>query len=287
MAVHHRSGPFAPQRSDDVTIIRPSGRWVSLGLDELWQRRELLCFLIWRDLKVRYKQTALGAAWAIIQPLFTMVVFSIFFGYLGHIPSDGVPYPVFAYTALVPWTYFANALAHASNSLVEHERTITKIYFPRLMLPLASVVAGLVDFAIAFVVLMGMMVFYGIVPTVAIVWVPLLILLATMTAFAVSLWLAAANVRYRDVRYALPFLIQFWMFATPVVYPSSLLPDNWRTVYALNPMVGVIEGFRWALLGGVDAPSLVLAASCAAVTGVLLTGMYWFRRVEQTFADIV
>jgi lipopolysaccharide transport system permease protein len=270
-----------------VTLIRPARGWVALRLRELWDYRELLYFLTWRDVKVRYKQTAIGAAWAVIQPFFTMVVFSVFFGNLARMPSDGIPYPIFAYSALVPWTYFANALTQASNSVVQHEHVITKIYFPRLVLPLASVLGGLLDFAIALTVLLGMMLFYGIVPTTAIWTLPLFVLLAVATALGVGLWMSALNVQYRDVRYAVPFLIQFWLFATPIAYPSSLVPQRWRALYGLNPMAGVVEGFRWVLLGQAQAPGPLLAVSAAMVALLLLTGLYYFRRMERTFADVV
>jgi lipopolysaccharide transport system permease protein len=281
-----------PKKLEDLpdsheTIIRPPRGWVSLELRDLWEYRELMFFFIWRDIKVRYKQTALGATWAIIQPFFTMVVFSIFFGWLARIPSDGVPYPVFAYTALVPWTYFANALAQASNSLVEHERMITKVYFPRLLIPMAPVLAGLVDFVIAFGILIAIMLWYGLVPASAIWTVPLFVLMAATTALSVSLWLAALNVQYRDVRYVVPFLIQFWLFATPIAYPSSLIPEQWRPLYGLNPMAGVVEGFRWALLGQAEAPNALLLVSVLTVVVVLIGGMYYFRRMEETFADVV
>lgn len=270
-----------------ITIIRPSRGWVRLDLRELWGYRELLYFFVWRDLKVRYKQTVLGAAWAIIQPLFTMVVFSVFFGRLAQIPSDGIPYPIFAYAALVPWMYFANALSSATNTMVEHQRVITKVYFPRVILPISAVLSGLVDFTIAFIVLVGMMLFYGIVPTMAIWTVPLFVLLAMITALGVGLWLSALNVEYRDVRYAIPFLIQFWLFATPIAYPSSLVPERWRVLYGLNPMAGVVEGFRWALLGKEQGPGPMLAVSVAAVILLLIGGLFYFRRMEKTFADVV
>jgi len=281
-----------PKKLEDLpdsheTIIRPPRGWVSLELRDLWEYRELMFFFIWRDIKVRYKQTALGATWAIIQPFFTMVVFSIFFGWLARIPSDGVPYPVFAYTALVPWTYFANALAQASNSLVEHERMITKVYFPRLLIPMAPVLAGLVDFVIAFSILIAIMLWYGLAPASTIWTVPLFVLMAAITALSVSLWLAALNVQYRDVRYVVPFLIQFWLFATPIAYPSSLIPEQWRPLYGLNPMAGVVEGFRWALLGQAEAPNALLLVSVLTVVVVLIGGMYYFRRMEETFADVV
>ncbi|SRR6266511_5124895 len=270
-----------------VTILRPSRGWVPLNLREMWEYRELLYFLAWRDIKVRYKQTVLGAAWAIIQPFFTMVVFSIFFGELAGIPSGGVPYPIFAYSALVPWMYFANALTQASNSLVGQEHMITKVYFPRLIIPMASVLAGLVDFAISFAVLVGMMLFYGIMPMAAIWTLPLFILLATATALGVGVWLSALNVQYRDVRYVVHFLVQFWLFATPIAYPSSLVPERWRAIYGLNPMAGVVEGFRWALLGQAQAPGPLLVVSVLTVIGVLTSGLYFFRRMEETFADVV
>ena len=270
-----------------LITIGPSTGWPSLRLREIWEYRELLYFLIWRDIKVRYKQTALGAAWAVIQPFFTMVVFSVFFGRLARIPSEGVPYPVFAYCALVPWSYFANALTMGSNSLVDHGRLISKVYFPRLLVPAASVVAGLLDLAISFTVLLAMLVVYGITPTFALLTLPLFVLLATLTAFAVSLWLSALNVQYRDIRYTLPFLVQFWLFATPVAYPSTLVDERWRALYGLNPMAGVVEGFRWALLGRPSAPGPMILVSAATVLAVLVGGLFYFRRMEKSFADVV
>ena len=270
-----------------VTVIRPSKGWCKLDLRELWEYRELLYFFIWRDIKVRYKQTAIGAAWAVIQPFFTMVVFSLFFGKLAKIPSGGIPYPIFYYSALVPWMYFAGALQNATNTVVEHQRVITKVYFPRVILPIAASLSGLLDFGIAFVVLLGMMLFYGIVPTLAIFTLPLFTLLATLTALGVGLWLSALNALYRDVRYAVPFLVQFWLFASPVAYPSSLVPEHWRAVYGLNPMAGVIEGFRWALLGSGQAPGIMLTVSTGAVLLILAGGLFYFRHIEATVADIV
>ncbi len=270
-----------------VVVIRPPKGWAPLDLRELWKYRELLYFLIWRDIKVRYKQTVLGAAWAIIQPFFTMVVFSLFFGWLAKMPSEGIPYPIFTYSALVPWMYFANALAQSSNSLVLNEKMITKVYFPRLVIPISATLAGMVDLAIAFVVLVGMILFYGIIPTRAIWTLPFFVLMATSTALGVGLWLSALNVQYRDVRYAIPFLIQFWLFATPIAYPSSLLPERWRAVYGLNPMAGVVEGFRWALLGRGQAPGLLLIVSVLTAVGLLASGLYYFRRMEDTFSDVV
>ncbi len=270
-----------------VSEIAPSRGWVALKLRELWAYRELLYFLVWRDIKVRYKQTVLGAAWAIIQPFFTMVVFSLFFGSLAKMPSDGIPYPIFAYTALVPWTFFANGLTQASNSLVGNSGLIKKVYFPRLAIPIAGVLSNLVDFALAFVVLLFMMIYFKLWPTAAILWLPLLLLLAFVTALGVGLWFSALNVEFRDVRYVVPFLTQFWMFATPVAYPSSLLHEPWRTLYGLNPMAGVVEGFRWALLGNVAAPGPLIWASAAAALVILVSGAFYFRRMERTFADVV
>lgn len=270
-----------------ILKIRPAQGWTSLSLGEVWAYRELLYFLTWRDIKVRYKQTVLGAAWAILQPLFMMVVFTLFFGRLAKIPSDGIPYPVFAFCALLPWQLFAHALAESSNSLVSNERLLTKVYFPRLVIPLSAVFAGLVDFAIAFIVLIGLMAYFRIVPTWAVVTLPFFILLAVLTALGGGLWLSALNVKYRDVRYVIGFLTQFWLIATPVAYPSSLVPARWRALYGLNPMAGVVEGFRWALLGKTEAPGALLGVSVAVVLLTLIGGLYYFRRMEQTFADIV
>jgi lipopolysaccharide transport system permease protein len=270
-----------------VLRIQASHGWTSLGLRELWAYRELLYFLTWRDVKVRYKQTALGAAWAIIQPFFTMVVFSLFFGRLARMPSDGIPYPIFSYAALVPWTFFANALGGATNSLVGSSHLIKKVYFPRLAIPLATVLSEALDFTIAFAVLLVMMLYFRVTPTVHVVWLPLFLLLALTTSLGVGLWLSALNVQFRDVRYVVPFITQFWMFATPIAYPSSLLPERWRTVYALNPMVGVVEGFRWALLGTNTAPGPMIAVSSVAAIGILVSGAFYFRRMEKQFADVV
>ena len=271
----------------NVLILQPSKGFLRLDLKALWEYRELLYFLVWRDIKVRYKQTALGAAWAILQPVMTMVVFSIFFGRLAKVPSDGVPYPIFAYVALLPWQLFAFALSESSNSLVASQNLITKVYFPRLVIPISSVLAGLVDFAIAFVILLAMMLYYGIVPTAAMALLPLFLLFAVVTALSVGLWLSALNVKYRDVRYTIPFLTQFWMFATPVAYPSSLVPAKWRALYGLNPMAGVVEGFRWALLGKSHAPGPLLLVSIVAVVVLLFGGLRYFKKTESTFADVV
>ena len=275
--------------SDDapVTVLKPSKGWVALNIGELWEYRELLYFLTWRDIKVRYKQTVLGAAWAIIQPVSTMVVFSLFFGKLARIPSDGIPYPIFAYAALVPWSFFANGLNQSSNSVVGSANLIQKVYFPRLVVPISGVISGVLDFVLAFMVLLAMMLIYGIVPTLNILFLPLLVLLSLATALGVGLWLSALNVQFRDVRYTVPFLTQFWLFATPIAYPSSLLSEPWRTLYGINPMVGVVEGFRWALLGTDTAPGpIIIVSSCAAMLA-LITGAFYFRRMERTFADVV
>lgn len=269
-----------------VTVIRPSRGWASLNLRELWAHRELLYFLIWRDVKVRYKQTLLGAAWAVLQPVATMVVFSLFFGRLAGVPSEGIPYPVFTLAGLVPWTFFSQGLTQAANSLVGNQSLITKVYFPRLAIPAASVLSGLVDFALAFLILLGIMLGYGIVPSARALWILPLLVLAFVTALGVGLWLSALNVQFRDVRYVLPFLAQIWLLATPIAYPSSLLSEPWRTVYGLNPMAGVVEGFRWALLG-TAAPGPILAASALAALALLASGALYFRRMERTFADVV
>ena len=282
-------------QQEEIIRLQPSRGWTALNLHEVWRYRELVYFLIWRDIKVRYKQTALGAAWAIIQPFFTMVVFTIFFGKLAGVPSDGVPYPIFSYTGLLPWGLFAKALSDAGRSMVANRSMITKVYFPRLVIPIASVLSGLVDFAIGSVVLIGMIIYYNhipipsaqITPTAAIITLPFFILLALITALGVGLWLSALNVKYRDINYVIPFLTQFWLFITPIAYPSSIVPEQWRWLYALNPMTGVVEGFRWALLGVETAPGLMLAVSSTVSILTLISGMFYFRRMERTFADIV
>ena len=267
--------------------IEPSRGIVSLKLGELWAYRELLYFLIWRDVKVRYKQTALGVAWAVIQPVMTMVVFSVFFGKLAKMPSDGVPYPIFAFAALVPWTLFANGLTMGTNSLVGSSHLIKKVYFPRLIIPTATVLAGVVDFLVALAVLILLMASYGIPPTVNTLWLPPLLILTVISSLGVSLWLSALNVGYRDIKYVVPFLTQIWMFATPIAYPSSLVPAAWQTLHGLNPMVGVVEGFRWALLGTDTKPGIMITVSTVAALLLLLSGAFYFRRMEKTFADIV
>jgi len=277
----------ATQRGDvPVFDIRPSQGFVALNLRELWEYRELLYILVWRDIMVRYKQTAIGAAWVVIQPVCAMLVFSLFFGKLAGIPSEGVPYPVFVYSALLLWQFFSKALTEASTSLVMNERVITKVYFPRLLVPTAVVLGGLLDFGVASVVLLGLLAFYGIAPSWAMLTAPVFLLFAVLTALGVAFWLSALDVEYRDVRYTLPFLTQLWLFATPVVYPSSLVPQRWRALYGLNPMVGMIEGFRAALVGGASSPDpRMLATSALAVVAIFLSGVVYFRRVERTLAD--
>ena len=274
-------------RADAVTRISPFRGWVSLKIDEIWAFRELLYFLAWRDVKVRYKQTLLGAAWAIIQPFSAMIIFSLFFGKLAKVPSDGIPYPIFAYTALVPWVFFANGLSQSSNSLVGNATLITKVYFPRPIVPLSCIFSGILDFALSFLVLLGMMLFYRMPFTGRVLWVPFLLVLAVAAALGAGLWLSALNVQFRDVRYAVPFFVQAWMFASPIAYPSSLLNEPWRTVYGLNPMAGVVEGFRWALLGTETAPLGVILASGLASLAILAGGVFYFRNMEESFADII
>lgn len=288
MIVADSSETAPPRTAETFAVLRiePSRGWVALRVKELWEYRELLYFLVWRDIKVRYKQTALGAAWAVLQPVLTMLVFTVFFGRLAKVPSDGIPYPVFVYTALLPWQLFAFALTESANSLVGNQNLIKKVYFPRLVVPLGSVLAGLVDFGIAFLVLLALMLYYGIVPSFAILVLPLFLLLAVATALSVGLWLSALNVQFRDVRYTIPFLSQFWMFATPVAYPSRLVPERWRPWYGLNPMAGVVEGFRWALLGKSGSPGPLLWVSGLVVVLLLIGGLAYFRRMESTFADV-
>jgi lipopolysaccharide transport system permease protein len=283
----------APAVERPVFIIRPSRGWMSLGLAEIWAYRELLYFLVWRDIKVRYKQTALGAAWAVLQPLMTMIVFTVFFGKLANVGSDGLPYPLFSYAGLLPWTFFAQGLSMSSDSLVGQSALIKRVYFPRLVIPASSVLAGTVDFSIAFVILLGMMVGYHVHPTAAIVFLPLFLLLALATSLGVGVWLSALNVEYRDVKYVVPFVIQIWLFVTPVIYPSAKV-TKWLAahglpgwLYGLNPMTGVVEGFRWALFGVGARPGPVVAASAAMSLGMLVAGAYYFRRMERTFADVV
>ena len=268
-----------------VLLITPPGGWWALPFGELWEYRELVYFFIWRDIKVRYKQTAIGALWAVIQPLATMLLFTLVFGRFAKIPSDGLPYPVFYYAALLPWNYFSAALQSASNIVVENQHILTKVYFPRLTLPLFSVCTGLVDFAISLAIFAGLLAYYRIPPTWHVLWFPAFLLMAMATALGVGLWLAALNALYRDVKHVMPFLIQFWMFASPVVYSTSVVPAKWRALYGLNPMTGVIEGFRWSLAGKGEAPGMMFAISAAIVVAIFIGGLAFFQRMETTIAD--
>ncbi|MEE9188494.1 MAG: ABC transporter permease [Anaerolineales bacterium] len=275
------------QHDEEIIFIKPTKGWGSLNLRELWLYRELIYFLTWRDLKVRYKQTVLGAGWAILQPVLSMIVFSIFFGSLLNVPSEGVPYPIFSYAALLPWGVFAKALNDTGRSLVSNRAMLTKIYFPRMVIPLASVFSSLADFLIAFIVMLGLMLYYRIAPTSNIWTLPLFLLLSVITALGVGLWLSAMNVLYRDIGYMIPYITQLWFYLTPIVYSSSEVPEEWRIFYALNPMVGVVEGFRWALLGTADAPDAIIAVSATISLVIFISGMFYFRRMERTFADMV
>jgi homopolymeric O-antigen transport system permease protein len=276
-----------PESAQHVFHIGPTSGWRSLKLGEVWHARELLYFLTLSSIKVRYKQTLLGASWAVIQPFFTMVVFSLFFGKLAKMPSDGIPYPVFSFAALVPWTFFANGLTQSSNSLVGSANLITKVYFPRLAVPIATILSGAVDFVLALVVLAVLMASYHVAPSAHVVWLPVFMLLAVIASLGTGLWLSAMNVQFRDVRYTVPFLTQFWLFATPIAYPSSLLHQPWRTLFGLNPMVGAVEGFRWAAFGHAPAPVAVVVMSFGSALVILVSGALYFRRMERVFADIV
>jgi lipopolysaccharide transport system permease protein len=279
--------PQTQTNNTPVIYLRPSKGWLSIDFKELWRYRELIFFLTWRDIKVRYKQAVLGIAWAILQPLLTMLIFTVIFGILLKTPSQNIPYPLFSLTALLPWTLFATALQRSSVSLVGNANLITKIYFPRLAIPLSSVIAALVDFLVSFVVLLGVMIYYHYWPGWNIFWLPLLVLLALLTALSVGLWLSALNVQYRDIQHMVPFIIQVWLYASPIVYPIETIPEGiWRWLYGLNPMVGVIQGFRWALVGG-DPPDATMLISVGMVLVLLVSGLFYFRRMEKTFADIV
>ena len=268
-------------------IIRPSQEWLPLSLSSVWEYRDLLYFLVWRDIKVRYKQTFLGILWAVLQPALMTLAFFVFFGRLAGVPSEGIPYPVFAFSGILPWQLFAFALAESSNSLVSNERLVTKVYFPRVIIPLASVLAGLVDFLVGFLVLLAMMLFWGIAPSVDAWTLPFFVFLVLAAALGVGFWFAALNVQYRDVRYTLPFIIQFWLFLSPVVYPTSLVPEPWRILYGVNPMVGAIEGLRWALLGQRGGLGLELVSSILTTAFLFLGGLCYFRRIERSFADVI
>jgi lipopolysaccharide transport system permease protein len=281
------AGATVPPPSDHRVVIRPSRGWVAINFREIWAYRELLYFLTWRDIKVRYKQTALGATWALLQPVATMLVFSIFFGRLAKMPSEGIPYPLFALSGLIPWQLFSYALTQSSNSVVANKNLVSKVYFPRLIVPLAAVLSGLVDFAIAFSALIVVMLYYGFTPGLAIVAIPFAIMLTVLTALAVGLWLSALNVRYRDVQYTIPFLTQFWMFVTPIAYPASIVPEQFRLLYGINPMSGVVECFRWALFGRTGVSSSLILISTVVVLATFAGGMAYYRKVERTFADLV
>jgi lipopolysaccharide transport system permease protein len=276
-------------KHEPATIyIKPSKGLSALNLRDLWVYRELVYFMVWRDIKVRYKQTMFGMAWAVIQPVMTMLVFTFLFGTVAKLPTDGIPYPIFSYTALLPWGLFVNALNQGSRSLVAHNNMVTKIYFPRLILPMASVFAGIVDFAIAFVILVFLLFYYQVTPAWHLLWtLPLFLLLAVVTALGVALWLSAINVQYRDVNQALPFLTQFWLFATPVAYSSSVISEKWQLLYSLNPMAGVVNGFRWALLGSGNGPDAALWVSVGISVLILVSGLFYFRSMERTFADTI
>jgi lipopolysaccharide transport system permease protein len=286
MTIQHQSVLKDPTEIP-LVVFEPSKGWTSLKLQELWEYRELLYFLTWRDVKVRYKQAALGVAWTIIQPLMAMVIFSLIFGQLARLPSEGIPYPIFSYAALLPWQLFSGALTRAGTSLVGNANLLTKVYFPRLIIPLSAITAGLVDFAISFLVLLGLMFYYAIIPTWTILLLPFLVLFAVLTALGVGLWLSALNVQYRDVQHMIPFLVQFWMFASPVAYSAGLIPKGlWRIVYGLNPMAGVIHGFRWVLLNS-KPPDELMIVSVIMVVMLLISGLFYFKRMEKMFADIV
>jgi len=276
----------AAYRNAPSIVVEATRSW-DLNFREIWDYRDLLFFLAWRDISIRYKQTVLGASWAVIQPFLTMILFTIFFGKLAAVPSEGVPYPVFTFAALLPWQYFSTTLGNVANSLVNNSNLLSKVYFPRLLIPISSLLPPAVDFVIAFLVLLGMMIFYHLSPTSNVVWLPVFMLLALVTTLGAGLWLAALNVKYRDVRYIVPVMVQFGMFVSPVAYPSSLVPAPWRTLYALNPMAGVIEGFRWALLGTDTAPGPLVAVSAVAALILLVSGLFYFRRTEKTFADVI
>ena len=282
------TGTLDQKRKSNVVLIKPSKGWVGLRLHDLWAYRELIYFLTWRDIKVRYKQSVLGILWAILKPFMAMVVFTIFFGNFAKIPSDGIPYPIFSYTATLPWELFATALSVASRSMVANSNMISKIYFPRMIVPLASVMSSVVDFFIGFIILIGMMIYYGFTPTLATLWLPLLILLALITALGVGFWTSALMVRYRDMGYIMPFISNLWMYLTPVVYSSTMIPEKWRLIYFLNPMTGVVEGFRYALLGSARSGSvgMILLSAVIAII-ILITGMFYFRRMEKQFADMI
>jgi lipopolysaccharide transport system permease protein len=269
------------------TVIRPASPWPSINFRELWDYRELLLILSWRDVSVRYKQSAVGIGWAILQPLLMMIIFTIVFGKFAKLPSEGVPYPIYTFCALLPWNYFARSLTDSSSSLVGSSHLVTKVYFPRLVLPLSKIFAGLIDFAIGFVILLGMMAWYGVTPTVGILFLPVFLLVAMLASLGVGLWLTAINVKYRDVAFVVPFLVQFWMYASPVAYSATIVPERYQWIYGLNPMVGVIEGFRWAMLGTEMPRPEIILISLTGILVILVGGLFYFRHMEKTFADII
>jgi len=276
------------QAAPPALRISPPGRWWAIPFAELWENRELIYFFVWREIKVRYKQTAIGAAWAVLQPFLTMLLFTVVFGRFARIPSEGMPYPIFYYSALLPWTYFASSIQNATNAIVQNQGMITKVYFPRLALPLSSVLSGLVDFGVSFLMFVAMMIYYGIRPGIPLLFFPVFLLLAILLAAGTGLWLCAMNALYRDVRYVVPFLVQFWMFASPVVYPASIIPAKWRWLYGLNPMAGVIEGFRWSLSGrGGAPPERLMLGSVLIIAALLVSGLFYFQKMEATIADVV
>jgi lipopolysaccharide transport system permease protein len=284
---HQGRGSTHDAEAQPTRIIRPHSGWAPLDLAQIWRHRELVLFMAWRDIQLRYRQTLLGVGWAVLQPLSTTVVFAVFFGRLGKIPSDGLPYPVFALTGLIPWQLFAYALLQSSNSLVENQTILRKVYFPRVIVPLASVGAGILDFLVSFLILIAAMAWYRIGVSWRLLALPPLVLLALVTALGVGLWLATLNVRYRDIRYTVPFLTQLWLFATPVAYPASIVPERWRPILGVNPMAGVVEGFRWALLGTGEVSTGLLAISSAVAVAFLVSGLFYFRRMERGFADVI
>jgi len=277
----------ASPETADVITIKPASGWIPLELSEVWRYRELLFFFIWRDIKVRYRQTIFGLAWAIIQPLLPTFIFSVFFGKLAHMPSEGAPYPLFVFAAMVPWQFFAYSVSESANSLVSNRNLITKIYFPRVLIPLSAVGTGFVDFLVGLGGIFAMMAIYHVAPTPSLLFIPVFVVLAAASAFGVGLWLAALNALYRDVRYTVPFLVQFWLFATPIVYSARIVPERWRAVYGLNPMTGVIEGFRWSILGVGQAPGTEIFSSAIAILVILVSGLYFFRRTESIIADVI
>lgn len=286
MRVLHKTDKLRQLANSDWVLIKPVEGWIPINFRELWVYRELLYFLTWRDIKVRYKQTVLGIAWAIIQPFFMMVVFSLFFAKFIKVSHEGIPYPLFTYAALLPWMLFSEGISRSSNSIIQNANLVRKVYFPRLVMPISGILSTLVDFIFAFVIFVGMMFYFGFLPTIRILLLPVFLVLALITTLAVGLWLSAINVKYRDVNYAIPFLMQFWFFASPVVYSSSSLPKTWEALYGLNPMVGVIEGFRWVLLGG-EPPNSLMLVSIMIIFVILISGAFYFRRTEKIFADVI